>query len=108
MLSPFERHKADMKQISAGKYSKRLVLRDGDESNVKSFFLEVNTLLGNMEKMRLHNNALYNNINDLIKNLNKVMIDDDCASNPDIKKSIATLEIRLKEISEEFKPDELS
>ncbi|MBF0472736.1 MAG: hypothetical protein HQK93_03250 [Nitrospirae bacterium] len=100
-----------MKQISSGKYTKRLNLRDDDESNVKSFFLEVNKLLGNMEKMHQNNNILYNDINNLLKDLNKVM-DGSSDSNPiitsndDIKKSIANLEKRLKEFSAESKSEE--
>jgi signal transduction histidine kinase len=102
ILSPFERYKTDMKNISSGKYSKRLNLRDNDETNVKSFFGEVNSLLSNMENMHKHNSTLYNHINDWIVDLNKVM-STGSSSHDDIKKSVASLENRLKEISSEFK-----
>lgn len=105
ILSPFERYKTDMKHISAGKYSKRLNLRTNDEGNVKSFFDEVNVLLKNMEKMQEHNDTLYKHINEWINELNQVLADD-AANNEDIKKSISSLEKRLKEISIEYKIEE--
>lgn len=58
-----------------------------------------------MEKMQEHNDTLYKHINEWINELNQVLADD-AANNEDIKKSISSLEKRLKEISIEYKIEE--
>ncbi len=49
LLGPFQRLKTEMKLIMAGDYSKRLNVRDKDDLYIKSFLMEVNKLLDELE-----------------------------------------------------------
>ncbi len=50
MIGPFQRLKTEMKLIQSGDYCKRLNVRDNDDLYIKSFLMEVNKLLDELEK----------------------------------------------------------
>jgi nitrogen fixation/metabolism regulation signal transduction histidine kinase len=63
LVGPFQRLKTEMKLIIAGDYHKRLNVRTSDDIYIKSFIMEVNTLLEAFEKAQSNNEELNRHVN---------------------------------------------
>lgn len=73
LIGPFERLKVELKIILSGEYHKRLCTRTKDDLYIRSFILEVNTLLDSLEKMYHFNGRFCKKINSELSNINSVL-----------------------------------
>ncbi|RJQ54596.1 MAG: hypothetical protein C4526_05055 [Nitrospiraceae bacterium] len=51
LIGPFQRLKTEIRLIVAGEYRRRLTVRNNDDLYIRSFILEVNRILGELEKL---------------------------------------------------------
>lgn len=73
LIGPFERLKVELKIILSGEYHRRLCTRTKDDLYIRSFILEVNTLLDSLEKMYHSNGRFCKKINSELSNINSIL-----------------------------------
>ncbi|MBI5099590.1 MAG: hypothetical protein HZB30_10170 [Nitrospirae bacterium] len=53
LVGPFQRLKTEMRLIMSGEYQRRLIVRKKDDLYIKSFIIEANKMLDELEKIHL-------------------------------------------------------
>ena len=95
LIGPFQRLKTEMKLIQSGDYCKRLNVRDNDDLYIKSFLMEVNKLLDELEKTDNCRKDLAKCVDSELLNI-LALIDKGEASKEEMKEAIMAFHNRTR------------
>ncbi len=73
LIGPFERLKVELKIILSGEYHRRLCTRTKDDLYIRSFILEVNKMLDNLEKTCHFNERFRKKIDSELSNMYSIL-----------------------------------
>ena len=99
LIGPFQRLKMEMKLIGSGDYRRRLKIRNNDDIYIRSFVMEVNKLLDDVEKMHKYKEGLIRQVDtELIKVISDIEKNE--ASKEKLREAVLAFHKKLKSLAE--------
>jgi signal transduction histidine kinase len=100
LIGPFQRLKTEIKLIGSGDYHRRLNVRNNDDIYIRSFVVEVNKLLDDLEKVHNCKEGMIRQIDsDLIKIISDIEKNE--PSKEKLREAVLAFHEKLKSLAED-------
>ncbi len=100
LIGPFQRLKTEIKLISSGDCRRRLNIRNNDDIYIRSFVIEVNSLLDDFEKMHHCKESLIRHVDSELLNI-IYCIEEGEPSKEKLREAVLSFHKQLKSLAEE-------
>ncbi len=99
LIGPFQRLNTEMRLIRAGDYHRRLNIRKNDDIYIKSFVVEVNKILEELEKVEQHKKGIIKYIDSELTIITS-LLEEGTPSEEKLREDVAEFHKKLKSLAE--------